>query len=193
MRDVTESIVDACCRAPGVAAVLAVLASTPAMAEGSRLGDAGLTLDNQISVALSGQVPAHCQMGGGGDIDFGELRGDQTRSAALDLDCNLPFEITLTSTQGGLVHETRPGGQGPFAGALPYWVKITAPVLRPQRDVIEAEFISTELRSRRSIDSGDAIAAGGAQLRFRTARLPPDGMLAGAYSETLTLTVTARM
>lgn len=176
-------------------AIAACAVSTAAVAESapsadtSRLG----VFDNRLDVALVGRINARCELGGGGDIDFGELTGGEVATAQMALECNVPFDISLTSARGGLAHMTMPRGQGPFAGTLPYDVRVRVPTLRPEPGVLEGRFRSDDLISRQSLSSGNAIAAGGARLEIRTAMPSGAGLLAGSYTETLTVTLSPRV
>lgn len=177
------------------AGLMACGASSPAWAEAGPSRDAASfsLLDNRLEVALVGRIPGRCELGGGGDIDFGELTGGEIATAQMALDCNVPFELTLTSARGGLAHVTLPRGQGPFAGTLPYDVRVRVPTLRPEPGVLEGRFRSDNLISRQSLSSGSAIAAGGARLEIRTATPSGAGLLAGNYTETLTVTLSPRV
>ncbi len=149
--------------------------------------------NDRLDLALTGQIRARCELGGGADIDFGELTGGEMATAQMALDCNVPFELALTSSRGGLAHVTMPRGQGPFAGMLPYDVRLHVPTLRPEPGVIEGRFSSNDLLARQSLSSGNAIAAGGARLEIRTASPSGAGLLAGQYTETLTVTLSPRV
>lgn len=163
--------------------------TTPANAQSKAIAATFSKLD----VALTGHINDRCELAGGGDIRFGELTGRKTVVADLSLNCNVPFDLDLQSANGGLAHATLPTGQGPYAGNLAYLVNIQVPTLSPQRATLHGSFNSAELRSRRTLSSGDAIAAGGARLEFQTQTPTGAGLLAGEYSETFTVTLTARL
>lgn len=148
---------------------------------------------SKLDVALTGHLNDRCELAGGGNIRFGELTGGETAAADLFLNCNVPFDLGLQSSNGGLAHATLPTGQGPYAGALGYTVNVQVPVLSPHPSVLHGAFHSAELKSRRTLSSGDAIAAGGARLEFHTQVPTGAGLLAGEYSETFTVTLTARL
>lgn len=170
-----------------------ILAS-PALAEGpSSTANAYAGMSNRVDVKLTGRIDARCMLSGGGDIDLGELRGGEGAKANFGLDCNVPFEIDIRSARGGLAHSTFPQGQGPFSGLLGYDLSLTVPTLRPTPDQVEGRYTSRELIGARKLSSGDGIGAGGGTLEFRMHRPEGEGLLAGAYSETLSLTITPRM
>jgi len=180
--------------AAAVALVLAVGLSTVAVAETTPItSEMRAGLSNQVDVKLTGRIDARCQMSGGGDIKFGELRGGEGASALFGLDCNLPFDIDMRSSYGGLSHATQPLGEGPFSGLLEYDVRLSVPTLRPTPATVQGSYSSRQLLAKRTLSSGDGIAAGGGSLEFRMRRPEGAGLLAGAYRETLTLTVTPRM
>lgn len=152
-------------------------------------GDAGQVL----SVMVSGAIAERCELSGGGAVDLGELQGGEEFSAPLGLDCNMPFDIGVRSLRGALAHETQPGGEGPYSGALTYRLSLTIPVVDPLPATLRSSFSSAELVSERTLSSGDAIAAGGASMRVKMDRPAGAGLLAGRYTETVTLTITPKV
>jgi hypothetical protein len=185
----TGAFADASSRGRGllaIAAVTLVLGATCARAETS--SPAG-----QVNLTLSGDIVAACNLDGGGSVDLGELRGGVGFSAKLGLFCNVPFDLTLRSANGGLAHERLPLGQGPFAGTLGYRVKVQVPLSTPNHTSMGGDFTSEQLRAARSISSGSGIAVGGATLSLVTQQPTGSGLLAGKYSETLNLTLSPRV
>jgi hypothetical protein len=176
---------------PRVAAIAAVAlalvaAGVPAQAETT-------TPANQVNLTLSGDITAACNVGDGSPVDLGELRGGVGFSANLGLSCNVPFDLTLRSANGGLTHDRSPNGEGPFAGTLHYRLKVQVPLITPSRTNMGGDFTSTELRAARSISSGSGIAIGGATLSLVTQEPTGAGLLAGKYSETISLTIAPRV
>ena len=166
----------------------------PAVAEGLDItNQMRAELRDRIDVTLTGKIDARCLLSGGGGIDLGELRGGESVAATFGLDCNVPFDIDIQSTRGGLAHVTTPQGEGPFSGLLEYDLRLSVPTLRPNPDLIEGRYSSRELLSERRLSSGDAIGAGGGTIEFQMKRPSGEGLLAGKYSETLSLTITPRM
>lgn len=174
-----------CC----AALALAIVAAGPANAQSKAIEATFSKLD----LILTGHISDRCELAGGGDISFGELTGQETAVALLSLDCNVPFDLGLQSANGGLSHATLPMGQGPFAGNLGYTVNVQVPTIAPQPAVLQGSFNSAELKTRRTLSSGDAIAAGGGRLEFRTMLPTGAGLLAGEYSETFTVTLTPQL
>ena len=166
---------------------LALLAATAEAKPSTKTMDVGKSL----TVAVTGRIVPRCEIQGGGDINFGELTGGERATAMFGLDCNVPFDLGVTSARGGLAHATQPQGEGPFSGVLPYDVTLTVPTLRPEPRTIRASFSSVDHTG--VLSSGDGIAAGGGKIEFRTRQPAGAGLLAGQYSETLTVTVTPRV
>jgi spore coat protein U-like protein len=148
---------------------------------------------SKLDVVLTGRIRDRCQLSGGGELNFGELSGNKSITANVGLDCNVPFSLGFESAHGGLAHATLPGGQGPFAGTLGYTLTVIVPTLSPKAGSLTGSFTSAQLVSRRTLSSGEAIAAGGGRLEVRTANPSGAGLLAGEYSERLTVTVTPRL
>lgn len=181
-------------RALGWLPIAASLAASGVAAETVRVSPEMRTVAaDSIDMKLTGRIADRCAMSGGQSIHFGELRGGAGARAAFGLDCNVPFDINITSTRGGLSHATQPLGEGPFAGTLEYDLKVSVPTLRPDPATIQASFGSRQLLARRTLSSGDGIAAGGGTIEVIMRNPTGAGLLAGNYSETLTLTVTSRM
>lgn len=147
---------------------------------------------SKLVVALDGRIAPRCELGAGGAIDFGELTGGESVTAVVGFACNVPFDISFQSARGGLAHVTMPTGQGPFAGTLGYALDVTIPTLSPTPRTLHAHYESRSLVGRRTLSSDAAIAAGGAQLVFRTDAPQGAGLLAGDYTETMSVTVTPR-
>jgi len=149
--------------------------------------------DARIDMELAGRISARCDLVGGGDIDFGELTGGETARVRVGLDCNVPFDLSFESARGGLAHAVQPAGEGPYVGTLGYTLSVRVPVVEPQPRMLSGSYESRSLMARKTLVSGEAIAAGDVQLEIRTARPEGAGLLAGAYSETLTITVASRL
>ena len=188
--EVKRAAVRPMARAGGLMAlVLTAMAASAVSAEPMR--DRGRDdAARQLQIQVTGRIKASCQMNGGGELNMGELRGGERATAMFGLDCNVPFDLALRSQRGGLAHVSQPQGEGPFVGTLPYDVLLTVPTLRPELAVVQASFKSTQMSGQ--LSSGDGIAAGGGKLEFRMREVPGAGLLAGQYTETLTLTVTPR-
>ncbi|KQR53306.1 hypothetical protein ASF81_11980 [Brevundimonas sp. Leaf168] len=175
-------------RLSGVVALIVSAVASPTLAK--PVAD-NLDVGKTLNVTVTGRIVPRCEIQGGGDIDFGELTGGERATALFGLDCNVPFDLGVTSARGGLAHATKPQGEGPFSGVLPYDVTLTVPTLRPEPRTVRASFSSVDHTG--VLSSGDGIAAGGGKIEFRTRQPAGAGLLAGQYSETLTVTVTPRV
>ncbi len=150
-------------------------------------------LSNSVSLAVSGTISSHCQLSGGGSVELGRLSGDEHFVAPFGLDCNVPFDIGVRSQRGGLVNSRQPLGEGPFSGTLLYDVRVSFPVLRPERTLVEASFNSMEITAGGVLSSGEGISAGGGAIELRTIAPSGAGLLAGRYTETLSLVLVPRI
>ena len=145
-----------------------------------------------LDLVVSGSVVEQCALGSVSDIDFGNLeqRGLE-RQAEVAFYCNLPFTMTINGANGALAHNQMPAGQGPYAGALEYSMGISMPTRSPSRRVVKRTFNSRTLQAGGVLNSNGAIATEGMLLSIELA--PPSrpaGLLAGEYSETITITVS---
>src|SRR5690606_23977616 len=110
----------------------------------------------------------------------------------LALDCNVPFDLTFASTNGGLAHATLPLGQGPYAGRLNYQMQVDLPVRLPAERVVSRQFSSDQMRAGAVVSSLNGIADGAARIRMNFENAPGAGLLAGRYSETVTITLAPK-
>lgn len=168
-----------------IAGASATFAVQPAAAE---------VLANAKSIELNvhGRIAQHCAMGSIGDMDFGDItRPNLSASAHVALDCNVPFTIKIEAANGGLTNAEHPGGQGPYAGMLPYTVDLSIPVRKPEAAHVERSFASRELLAGRTLSSDGGIAQDGMGLTVALGRPGSDaGLLAGNYGEAIVITVT---
>ena len=169
----------------------AFLAIVGAMALASAAGAETLDPAKQIRMEVEGRIGQRCSLGDIGSVDFGDLeRSNLAVQAKVALVCNIPFEISIQSANGGLANSEFPGGQGPYAGLVGYNMSVAVPVVRQEAGMVSQTFSSTELRGGRSLSSAGGVAFDGMTLDI--ALLPPSGeagLLAGNYSETITVTV----
>lgn len=173
------------------AALLGAALPSVAMAHQSL---AGAAYTPELSVTLVGRIEDHCSISGGGTLALGELTPGEAVSADFSLDCNVPFDIHILSANGGLTHLTKPEGEGPFAGRLPYDLQVRIPTLSPGASTLTGSFSSSELSAEAVMSSGLAVAASGlSRLAITTRHIPGPGLLAGDYSEMLTVSVAPRM
>lgn len=174
-------------RLSAVVGAVAVLAGAGAVRADSIESTSG------FDVAVTGRIVSDCRLSGGGTIDFGELTGNEVVTADFGLRCNVPFDLSFESSRGGLAHVTKPRGEGPFAGTLAYTLNVAVPTLSPQEGVMSAAFSSADLVARKTLTSGDAVAAGGGRLQIRTQLPQGAGLLAGEYVEVLNVTLQPRV
>lgn len=178
-----------------MATMLVVTTAGAAVAEGydGTARNAALDASADVELSLLGRIDPRCLLSGGGEIDMGRLQGGEGAQATFALDCNVPFDIVLQSTRGGLAHDTMPGGQGPYSGTLAYDLHISIPTLLPTPSFVDGRYSSQELRGSKTLSSGNGIGAGRGTLTIDMHRPDGAGLLAGSYSEVLWLTVTPKM
>src|SRR5688500_1479859 len=96
-------------------AAMAWLVPAAAMASDASASARPDVVDARVDLIMTGHISAHCVVGGGGAIDFGQLDADKQVSARFDVGCNVPFEIVFHSTLGAISHVDKPEGEGPYA------------------------------------------------------------------------------
>ena len=146
-----------------------------------------------VNVVLAGHITANCAVGGGGTISLGELSGDKVATASFDVGCNVPFEMVFRSASGGIAHATKPQGEGPYSGMVPYRLGVTVPALSPLPTQLHADFTSNQMVAGASLNSGDAIAAGGGEIRLQTEMTQGRDLLAGQYVDSITTVINPRV
>lgn len=169
----------------------AVLSAFGALWAGSAFADEPVN-QRKIDLDVRGTIRQQCSLGAIGDMDFGNLErrglGAQTRVA---FNCNMPFVMTIQGQNGGLAHSMMPAGQGPYAGIVPYSLDVQMPVRHPSVQMISRSFESRQLRAGGTIASNGGIATDGMVLSVALGTPSREaGLLAGDYSETITITVT---
>lgn len=148
---------------------------------------------SSVNIVLTGHITPKCTVGGGGNIDLGVLTGNRQAVARFDVGCNVPFELVFRSLSGGIAHTSQPRGEGPYAGTVPYRLGVTVPALSPQPTQLHADFTSAQMVGGGVLSSGDAIAAGGGEIRLQTEMSPGRDLLAGKYADAITIVINPRM
>ncbi|GAB5483245.1 MAG: hypothetical protein Pars92KO_30020 [Parasphingorhabdus sp.] len=145
----------------------------------------------ELAINVSGRIIEHCAIGEIRDMDFGDITRKNLRAKTrAHLSCNLPFEMTIRSANGGLAHESMPKGQGPYAGTLSYTLGVDMAVRRPQRGLVSRRFQSAQLMGGQSFTSEGGIATDG--MAVSVSLNPPSadaGLLAGKYGETIEISI----
>lgn len=190
-RFLTTSEVRAAIRA--AAQACAVFGAAAVMAGAGAVRADTIESTSGLDVAVTGRIVSDCRLSGGGSIDLGELTGNEVVTADFGLRCNVPFDISFESARGGLAHVTKPRGEGPFAGTLAYTLNVAVPTRSPRDGMMSAAYASADLTARKTLSSGEAIAAGGGRLQIRTQRPQGAGLLAGDYVETISVILQPRV
>ena len=146
-----------------------------------------------LSVILNGSISSDCGMGGGGLLPLGELTGNDYVSAPFNLNCNVPFELIFNSASGGLVHEDKPMGEGPFKGTLPYQLEVTVPAASPDPVGLLGRFDSATMVAGATLSSGEAIASAPGRIILRGQLGEGDELLAGRYKDSIRITIIPRI
>jgi hypothetical protein len=147
-----------------------------------------------VELVVTGSIAAKCELGQGGQMDLGELGPGISIAARLGLSCNLPFDLSIRSDNGGLTHTSKPAGEGPYVGSLGYCVSIDVPLTSTTaQSQLTASYTSSNLRNGASLSSGGLIAQGGGTLRLTTQAASGAGLLAGDYVDQIVVTLNTRI
>jgi len=167
-----------------------LLLAAAAFASSAQAGE----IDNvrSLDIAVSGSIREYCALGGVPDMDFGNLeRRGLGIEARVAFDCNVPFTMTIQGATGALTNTRMPNGQGPYSGKLPYSLMVQMPVRYPASGTISRTFNSSQLQAGGVISSNGGIATDGMILGVELGTPTGEaGLLAGEYSETITITVS---
>ena len=144
-----------------------------------------------FDIAVNGTIAQHCGIGSIADMDFGNLeRPGLAARQRVALDCNVPFTMTVTGRNGALANALMPNGQGPYSGTLPYLIGIEMPVRHPSTEIVSKTFESRDIQGGGTISSNGGIATDDMYLNVELGQPSGEaGLLAGEYSETITITV----
>ncbi|MGH6979336.1 MAG: hypothetical protein ACRED4_08615 [Brevundimonas sp.] len=166
-----------------------------AIAGTASAGDPGAPADgvDRLEIEVAGHIPSRCAMGSIADRNLGGIDGGgMSLRTELALDCNVPFALTFASANGGLAHTSLPLGQGPYAGRLGYEMQVDLPIRLPTRQTVSSAFTSNQMRAGAVVSSLNGISDGPARIRMFFEAASGAGLLAGHYSETVTITLAPK-
>ena len=155
-------------------------------------GAASIENVTSFDIVINGTIGQHCALGDIPDMDFGNLeRPGLAMRAHVPFDCNVPFTMTVTGENGALTNSLLPNGQGPYSGRLPYVIGIEMPVRHPSTEIVSKSFESREILGGGTISSNGGIATDDMYVNVELGSASGEaGLLAGDYSETITITVS---
>lgn len=144
------------------------------------------------AIRVHGDIEQHCQIDALKSVDLGDLqRSNISADLRFGLNCNTPFVLQIRASNGALTNIALPNGDGPYSGKLPYSIALALPVRHPAISVIARTFSSTSLQGGQQISSQGGIATDGFVLSLVGGQPGGSaGLLAGDYSETITLTIS---
>lgn len=145
-----------------------------------------------LTLEVQGEIQEHCSFGPIPDLALGDLmtvRGEYRRHVALD--CNIPIDINVKSSNGGLANTVYPNGQGPYKGKLGYRLSLAMPIRKPATSVVTGTFQSGQLTGGGTLSSNGGVALDGLELTMRFDQLRgDDALLGGDYSEVIEIMVS---
>jgi len=180
-------------RADARAAVVAPLAAIGLLLMASPAASEEIGGLRTMSLDLHGRLGERCALGAIDSVDFGDLSRPGARAyTRVALDCNVPISITVSAAHGALANDRYPLGQGPYAGSVDYRLGFKVPVRHPWESVLLRSFKGGDLVGPgQTFTTGDGIAVDGMNLEVALEKPAAEaGLLAGAYSETIEITVT---
>lgn len=153
----------------------------------------------ELSLQIEGQIPQRCSVTGLSQTSLA-LEKNQTQTVQFSVDCNTPFSYSLRSSNGGLHHDgSTPvaSGSDHFDALASYDVVVEIPLEQGDQAAISDQCNSQNLSGSGDTctlsDSGTSIAIDELGTLSITPRLPGTAIfLAGKYTDTLTIEVTAK-
>ncbi len=166
--------------------IMIAIAALPSLAKAEEIVG-----QRKVEITLQGAISEHCAIGSIANMNFGNLeRQGLGRETRVGFDCNIPFTMMIRGERGALTHLSMPNGQGPYGGAVPYSLAIEMPVRHPASEMVRRIFGSSELLAGGVFTSNGGIATDGMVLAVQLGRPTGEaGLLAGDYTETITITV----
>ncbi|MEJ2227774.1 MAG: hypothetical protein P8Y67_05945 [Alphaproteobacteria bacterium] len=164
-------------------------------------GTAATIKDRHISVKLNGDILPVCKL-----LDVNGLENqalafhmspdDITKPGASEfkfiVDCNIPFEYRLEAQYGALAHQDGKSASGKLTAEIPYHVAVHIPTSgAPIDDQCWGKDLQTGKTRCQFSNSGNAIALKRTG-KLTLAWMPKGTLLAGQYSEKLTIKVNSR-
>jgi len=181
-----------------VAALLC--AAAPAVAEDPGRGIAPTFFNRDIGFKVAGSISARCTIdqssheGSFGDVVDGRRGGnrDAELDLALTLDCNSPFRVLMTSRNGGLV--TQAQGSAAFRNSIDYSAALRLSDGRETAACDSQDMARGGEREDRCVFRfREQTGAGGLATIKLSMNSDPRPLLAGTYSDRLTVRITPLM
>lgn len=150
--------------------------------------------DDSLSISIQGEIVRECSIGDlASSIDFGDIRAAGQKAINFTVRCNTPFSYRATSENGGLQHSSGPSAPKGFLAVVPYRVAIYIPTDGTTiNDACDSTAIKVGSVTCAFTDSGRGASLNYDGLSNLTLTWSPAATpLAGRYSDSLTLTVTA--
>jgi hypothetical protein len=178
--------------ASALALIGAASLAAPAWADAGG-GSQGWSGQQTLTIDVEGHISESCTLGKIHEIDLGDLtRPNVTATVLMPLSCNVPFDLVITSDNGGLQNDKHPHGDGNLKGLLPYHLSLDIPVLTPASADVQGAFSSADMRAGTNLSSGDGVAFDGANITVNVD--PLTGMpVAGKYSDTVELEIEPKV
>jgi hypothetical protein len=146
-----------------------------------------------LQVVISGEVLPHCLVKPSKpNLVLGDVSKSGSVHAAIQLNCNVPFNLAIESETGAFAHSRGYGVAGDFSTRVPYFASIDVP-LDDGRRIGFGSCISSELDGatgcgRASSGSASAILKE-ADLTISWQRDTSTPLLAGQYGDLVTIKV----
>jgi hypothetical protein len=144
-----------------------------------------------LTLKVRGDVVQACGLGAIPSADLGDLTKPRlTADADFALQCNIPFNMVVTSKNGGLRNIDHPTGLGPYSGLRGYRMTLAVPVQTPDARMVVARYSAQDLMGGKTISSNGGVAFDGAHIHLDLEEPAEPGLAAGDYSETIEISIS---
>jgi len=137
----------------------------------------------ELVLKVEGDIAQNCSLGAVPSAALGDLtRPNLTADADFALECNVPFDVVVTSQNGGLRNIQHPNGLGPYGGVRGYHMTLAIPVRTPDDQLVTASYSARDLMAGKAISSAGGVAFNGGHIHLDLENPTAPGLAAGNYS-----------
>lgn len=149
----------------------------------------------QLRLGVVGHIAQSCSLGAMGAAHIQDLsKTAEAVSSSMPIHCNVPFQLNISSDNGGLVNAAGgQGGVGGWGGRVGYSLKVGIPVLYPTGGVVQGVYNARDLTSGKALSSNGGVAFDKVYVELKTEVSSGPGLLAGDYADVIRFSVAPQV